>query len=762
MKSQTKTPSLAVPTRVAWVVAAAAVIARATISQSLRQPFSPAPGLTAYPHGAGPSSELLLDLLSCVPALMILWKRITGQIPAMRIALVHIFAGLLGVWTAASVIWAADKFAAAVGAADLVAAFALMWAVSQATPTWPRFRAAAAICFGLLLVYLAQAFYMHYVELPDAKAYFEKHLQEILQERGWKEGDFAARQFEKMVVNGELLGFNTSPNSFAAAIVLLLGVGGGLIVQRIVSDGREIQGMILSVAMAVAVPVTFWGLYLTKCKAAFVTPVLIGIFMLIAWRCARFLRRPGAYYVGLIIVLLAMAGVIACGVVMGRLPSASLNFRWRYWVAARALHHAHPFIGVGWANFGLYYLHYRLPQAAEEIQDPHNFLLRFLTELGMVGFALAVAWLGRLWWEICQPTMLAESRDPDGMGLIGSAIGFGMVLNILASVDFSQASSYITVQLILAFFYACLFFFGAAVAGVRLVTDSKIDDRPAPWVLYAALASLGAFLIHNLIEFSLFEPGPLMIFAFLAGSCLGIRRQTAVPVRAGWPMAELAGATVVWLAAFFWLVIPTIAAEALAQEADDDVVAGNVSVAAGKYMDAFLLHQPLNADYAARAAETLAMDHPDPAQLMDALNKTIAANLMSINSYLTRAQLEARAGNATSAKMDMDRALYLNPTEVSMHLQYADLLMRLHQFSDAAKECEQALKFNELLPIEEPKRLNDAEIRLKFAESLLAAGRSADAREQCRLALVDNQSLGADDPRKLDEVQIAQIQKMME
>jgi len=268
----------------------------------------------------------------------------------------------------------------------------------------------------------------------------------------------------------------------------------------------------------------------------------------------------------------------------------------------------------------------------------------------------------------------------------------------------------------------------------------------------------------------------LMMFAFLAGSCLGVRGVKAAEVRVGWSIGTFATAAVVWLAALFWLVIPTIAAEALAQEADEDIVnsvpspqapfdevaAHKVLVAAGKYMDAFTLHQPLNAEYAERAAETLAMAGADRSQLMDALDKTIAANPMSINAYLTRASLEAQAGDADAAMKDMTTAIDINPTEVSMRVQYGDLLMSLRRFDDAIGQYEEALKFNDLLPIEEPKRVNDAAIRLKYARALIAAGKKVEARGQLRLALIDNNSLASDDPRRLDPEQLDEIRKLMQ
>ena len=106
-----------------------------------------------------------------------------------------------------------------------------------------------------------------------------------------------------------------------------------------------------------------------------------------------------------------VALVVAIGLKTGGLLQDSLNFRWNYWVASWHLWEAHPWLGVGWGSFGNSYLKYRFAVQAEEIKDPHNLLIHFLTETGVIGATLLVAWLGRSWYEMTRRWRRALRRS---------------------------------------------------------------------------------------------------------------------------------------------------------------------------------------------------------------------------------------------------------------------------------------------------------------------------------------------------------------
>src|SRR4051812_30265840 len=63
-------------TQAAFVLAVAVVIARATMSEVVRDPFPITPGADPTPRAPGPTTSLVLNLLLCVPALLVLLRRV--------------------------------------------------------------------------------------------------------------------------------------------------------------------------------------------------------------------------------------------------------------------------------------------------------------------------------------------------------------------------------------------------------------------------------------------------------------------------------------------------------------------------------------------------------------------------------------------------------------------------------------------------------------------------------------------------------------
>jgi tetratricopeptide (TPR) repeat protein len=105
------------------------------------------------------------------------------------------------------------------------------------------------------------------------------------------------------------------------------------------------------------------------------------------------------------------------------------------------------------------------------------------------------------------------------------------------------------------------------------------------------------------------------------------------------------------------------------------------------------------------------------------LDLAITKDPMDTRYYLARARyLLANGDHAQYAERiwkDFARALELDPNEVSLHVEYADALRELGDRAGAVKEYEAALKYNEMLKKDEPKRLRPErveEIRRRIGE----------------------------------------------
>ncbi len=284
------------------------------------------------------------------------------------------------------------------------------------------------------------------------------------------------------------------------------------------------------------------------------------------------------------------------------------------------------------------------------------------------------------------------------------------------------------------------------------MTIPGLDDRPAPWVLTGIRLGLGLFLLHNLIEFSLFEPGAMFLFALLAGSALGIRlvqRSGDSPASPGAVRGRpasrgrkaaaitLAAGGLGWLAAGVGLAVPISFAEASAHDGDEQMrlastferklasggmpqgmrdATQRLNAAAAADFESALHHVPYNADYAFRAA--LAWGSAgSPDRAMPLLAKAIEIDPSNVSYYLARARyrmgMPGRQATADEPLItdDFKKALALDPDNVAARLGYAAALEQFGRRSEAADQYSSALWYDSQLSREENKRLPDQRVQ---------------------------------------------------
>ena len=90
-----------------------------------------------------------------------------------------------------------------------------------------------------------------------------------------------------------------------------------------------------------------------------------------------------------------------------RLFSASGNGRSDYWRVALNEFDSEPFHGVGAGNYDPDY--YRLRRTTDAIEQPHSLELQTLAELGLVGLALLLAFLGGVGWAAVRAHRIAPA-----------------------------------------------------------------------------------------------------------------------------------------------------------------------------------------------------------------------------------------------------------------------------------------------------------------------------------------------------------------
>jgi tetratricopeptide (TPR) repeat protein len=698
-------------TQFAFLLAIILVIVRATMSEVVRDEILPIPNTTGTPMTPGPATGLFLDLLFCLPALLVLVRRFVDSSYALRFAWSHVAMLLLGAWTLLSVTWASDKFIAIVNAAHWAAALVLLWAASQLVTSWLRLRILGGVAFGLLLVLLAQGYYYRFVDLPDLQREWKEHQSDLIREHGADPNSTEAIQIGKNIESGDVVGFSVSRNTYAAQLVLLGMVSLGIAFQRCAD--RDHPGSFVPIGIALVL--SLWMLYrYVQSKTAYATPFIGGMSMAAIWRWRGWIASHARrlYWIGIGGFMLGIAAVVGHGLKHGTLFQLSLTYRWQYWVGAARLFVRHPWLGVGWGNFGESYLGFRLPQAVEEVKDPHNFLVRAFVELGIIGGLLTIAWMLWLWWELTQFAVHAQEAHPgqSAQRAHRKAILFlllvptvAIVLNAVIAIDWQQKSAWIILEIFKRGIFLVLLLGGMGLATLRSMQRQELDDRVAPWLLNSALVALALFLLHNLIDFSLFEPGPMFLFALLAGGALGIRlkekprRPFGTPATLG---AVILGA-VIWLVAAGGGAWNVALAESLAQEADELVRANQSDAALPKLLDASRMI-PIDPDYAYRAA-LLARDNPMMAREM--LASALAADPMSVRYHRAMAEFDVNQKDFANAFSEYRKAIELDPHNMEVRVEFAEELGRHGSPREARIQYERVLELNDALGPQEIRRL---------------------------------------------------------
>jgi O-antigen ligase len=362
---------------------------------------------------------------------------------------------------------------------------------------------------------------------------YQRNPQRQLQMLGIEPNSLAQFQYEHRLHSKDIRGFLTTSNSTGTFLLAGIFIAAGFLVDTFRNRKDDAGFAARLVVLILILLVLAAGLGIGQSRGALAAGGLSAVLFIVLvcfgrqfWRCRWLI---------LMFLLLAFVGVwviaTAYGLKHNRLPGPNAMYvRWQYWVGAVKMAAEHP-LGIGGGNFGTFYPLYKIPAAPETVSDPHNIILSILCQfgpLGLLGFLLAV--FMPLWRGIKNtfenPAVTIPPDKPT------KAVSFGVLVAVTATLLFARPfvseggllgetslirqSVFVVMYLLPAFFFVCSF-------GLLWATGKETPSSSSRQGLAAGLiCAVVGILIHNLIDFALFEPGVWTVFWILIALIMAI------------------------------------------------------------------------------------------------------------------------------------------------------------------------------------------------------------------------------------------------
>ncbi len=368
---------------------------------------------------------------------------------------------------------------------------------------------------------------------------YEQAPQTILEQLGIQSGTFAQFLFEHRLYTKGVRGFFTTSNSAGSFALLATFAAIALFIDKFKtlssSNNSKLKtqnSKLYIILCGIAVAAVIFALVITRSKGVIISSFFaVTLFILLLrfgdWAKAHKQRITITCFLLFIVAVLIVARY---GLTHGRLPGGnSMLVRWQYWHASAKMFADHPLTGVGPGNFANFYPHYKPAEALESVADPHNFLLSILTQYGTLGLIGFLAMLFIPLWKTITSSETEKQKSPQDalrrkiqqpsfrtIAITYLIIVSAVLLLIRPMImrtppgDTFEVMLYLILVLYVA--PATVFIIGFWL----LTTESKIPTRSyksnATYIHVALFCAVLGVMLHNLIDFAIFEPPVLTAF----------------------------------------------------------------------------------------------------------------------------------------------------------------------------------------------------------------------------------------------------------
>ncbi len=662
--------------------------------------------------------------------------------------------GLAGVWAIAGLtFFAAWAAGSATGASNRYAAWLVT--VEQASLILAGVMAAnlahdrrrlmlvVIVLAAIAMTLAAKNLYQRVEEIPSRIASYEADPDRYIRGVGTRPGTPKAQNLESRIRDTSVTGFSSLANMNAATLLVGGAALAGLtwvkirIALRTRRRGPRQQGEIhpptlaavLTASGLLAVGIT---LALTKSKGGVGAAMILGLLGVGAWRWRSRLAKHWRKLALAVAAcgLAAAGGLIAYGSSHGQLPSKTLTVRWFYWTGGAKLVAEHPLYGVGPGNYASWYLHVREPRAEEEVKTPHNAVVHALVQFGLPGGVAYLALLGGGLLMAARPRRGDDAPPPQPPGQAATLSRNSKVAAITTVVCVAAAARWAFGMAIpnawLVIFDVILpamLLAGALLAAVWFGgAGREVNDGDVARIRLCLAGGCLAFVLHNMVTYSLWVPGPAGVFWVALGAAIaqGLpRRRRVSPLAAG---------------------------------------IGGAGVLAAGVATGVLLLAPTLETY--QAAEAVARHVPagESRQALDAARRAARANPMNPHTATLAAKLSPLTPDAQSdAEFWARQAVHRDPANSSHWRLLADILQQKAQHGLGETMMGQALQAYAQAVALNPA---DARFRIHYGRALLAADRHDQAREQLLTAGRLDEAIISLDPESNKQLTAAELREL--
>ncbi|MFA5239286.1 MAG: O-antigen ligase family protein, partial [Phycisphaerae bacterium] len=413
---------------------------------------------------------------------------------------------------------ASNKRAAITDSICLIAPALMAVLLVQILDSQSKIKLALIVIAALGVVSAHQCAEQFFVSNKALISQYEQNPQTMLQTFGIQPGSFQQFLFEHRLYSKDIRAFFTTGNSAGSFAILACFAAFALFINKFKNRHSGQYTLVSLVTTGIAVSFVIFGLIITRSKGA-IAASLVAAAMLVAflyfgnWLNSH---KKAILLVCLLFFIAAVCAIAAYGLAHDRLPGGnSMLVRWQYWHASAKMYADHWLTGIGPGNFAHFYTHYKPDAAIESVSDPHNFLLSVLTQygpLGLLGFlALFILPLWKSFPSRADsPKQLQSQPNFKALAIIYlTIVSIAMLFIRPMIMPFAHSDDPNVIIYVVFTLYVMpviAFVLGSWLLTANIKSQAASNGAQTTYIPAALFCAVIGLLLHNLIDFAIFEP----------------------------------------------------------------------------------------------------------------------------------------------------------------------------------------------------------------------------------------------------------------